>query len=161
MENLYEVLGCTSDATYETLKQAFQRLAKKYHPDKVRSQPARELTDNHNGSKDHNPDSESHNQERFIRIDRAWKVLADGDRRKEYDARWKQRCLVQDWPVQDEVSVGELDEEMEGVYTHPCRCGGDYVMTDTDIQFMVDYVCCSSCSLVIKIVYDSCNGSPG
>ena len=60
----YEVLGVPRSASPEALKSAFRKLAMQYHPDR-------------------NPDPEA--GEQFKRINEAYEVLADPDRRSRYD----------------------------------------------------------------------------
>ncbi|MGM0555477.1 MAG: DnaJ C-terminal domain-containing protein [Myxococcota bacterium] len=62
--SLYDILGVDPDSDARTIKSAFRRLAKQYHPD---VNPA--------------PDAE----ERFKRILAAFKVLSDPERRSKYD----------------------------------------------------------------------------
>jgi molecular chaperone DnaJ len=62
----YEVLGVARDADAKTIKDAFRRLALKYHPDRNKS-----------------PDAE----ERFKEIAEAYAVLSDPRKRAEYDTR--------------------------------------------------------------------------
>lgn len=62
----YEVLGVARDADPKTIKNAFRKLAMKYHPD-------------HNKA----PDAE----EKFKEIAEAYAVLSDPDKRAKYDAR--------------------------------------------------------------------------
>lgn len=45
MTNPYEVLGVTSSATDEEIKEAYRNLAKKYHPDQYSESPLNELAD--------------------------------------------------------------------------------------------------------------------
>jgi tetratricopeptide (TPR) repeat protein len=62
MENLYEVLGLTDDATEDEIRREFRTLAKKYHPDTSDADP-----------------------EMFRRISHAYKVLSNEESRKDYD----------------------------------------------------------------------------
>jgi len=61
----YEVLGVERDADAKTIKNAFRKLALKYHPDRNKS-----------------PDAE----ERFKEIAEAYAILSDPEKRKKYDA---------------------------------------------------------------------------
>ena len=151
MEDYYETLGCHRSATYEELKQAYQKLALKYHPDKRCQQQAPALAAAA-GSAAPAGSVEQESTQMFITIDRAWKVLGDTDMRKEYDARWTLRCAAQKWPIQDEVDFTDFEwDDEEQMHFYPCRCGGDYVLSKVDASFGVDYVCCESCSLCIRI----------
>jgi molecular chaperone DnaJ len=60
----YEILGVSRDADKEEVKQAFRRLARKYHPD-VNKEPGAE--------------------ERFKEINRAYEVISDPEMRARYD----------------------------------------------------------------------------
>ncbi len=60
----YEILGVSKDADEKTIKSAFRKLAKKYHPDVSKE-----------------PDAE----EKFKEAQEAYAVLSDPERRKQYD----------------------------------------------------------------------------
>jgi DnaJ-class molecular chaperone len=62
--SLYDILGVAPDSDARTIKSAFRRLAKQYHPDV-------------------NPEPDA--EERFKRILAAFKVLSDPERRAKYD----------------------------------------------------------------------------
>ena len=65
-DELYKTLGVSKDASDEEIKKAYRKLARKYHPDR-------------------NPgDAEA--EEKFKEISAAHDVLADPEKRKEYDA---------------------------------------------------------------------------
>ena len=38
-------------------------------------------------------------------------------------------------------------------FTHPCRCSGEYRMTQEDLESGFDVVGCSLCSLRIRVLY--------
>lgn len=68
----YDVLGVPRGADADTIKRAFRRLAKQYHPDANKS-----------------PDAEA----RFKEINEANEVLSDAEKRKKYDqfgAQWRE-----------------------------------------------------------------------
>lgn len=61
MVNYYEVLGVRREASYQEIFKAYRRLAAKYHPDRGGS------------------------HEDMVRINEAWYILSDTDRRRVYD----------------------------------------------------------------------------
>ena len=65
-DELYKTLGVSKKASDEEIKKAYRKLARKYHPDR-------------------NPDDPKA-EERFKEISAAHDVLADPEKRKEYDA---------------------------------------------------------------------------
>ena len=63
-QDLYELLGVARDADADTIKKAYRRMARQYHPDV-------------------NPDPEA--QEKFKEISLAYEVLSDAQKRASYD----------------------------------------------------------------------------
>mmetsp|Transcript_43827 Transcript_43827/g.103084 ORF Transcript_43827/g.103084 Transcript_43827/m.103084 type:complete len:362 (+) Transcript_43827:21-1106(+) len=66
-EDHYSVLGIQRDATDEQIKKAFRKLSVKYHPDKNQGN--------------------AEAQEKFLKINRAYEVLGDSEKRQVYDLR--------------------------------------------------------------------------
>lgn len=64
MRNYYEILGVRRDATQEEIKNAYRKLAKKYHPDSSGSQE---------------------DKQKFQEVQEAYAVLSDPEKRKTYD----------------------------------------------------------------------------
>ncbi|MFB6241311.1 MAG: molecular chaperone DnaJ [Candidatus Nanosalina sp.] len=65
----YEILGVSEDASQEEIKKAYREKAKKYHPDS---------------------NSDTADGEKFKKINKAYDVLSDEDKRKKYDRFGKQ-----------------------------------------------------------------------
>lgn len=63
MEDFYHVLGVASSATPEEIKAAYRRLSMLYHPDR-----------------------ETGNAQIFQKVTKAYEILGDAQKRKEYDA---------------------------------------------------------------------------
>lgn len=70
LKDYYAIMGVKSTDDIKTIKTAYRRLAKKYHPDVSKE-----------------PDAE----ERFKEIAQAWEILGDEQRRAEYDELWAHR----------------------------------------------------------------------
>ncbi len=64
--NYYEILEVEEDADSESIKKAYKRLAKKFHPDL-------------------NPEDIKYSEEQFKKINEAYHVLIDKKERKKYD----------------------------------------------------------------------------
>ena len=65
MENYYDVLGVKKDASQADIKKSYQRLARKYHPDRSDDPQAKE---------------------KFQKVNTAYQTLKDPQKRAEYDA---------------------------------------------------------------------------
>lgn len=143
MEDLYEILECSAEASDQQIKQKFKELARRYHPD------------HHVGG-----DTLTH-QKIFVKINNAYGILKDPKLKKEYDIRYQHLQTYQELPVQDTVYFDDLDcdnsDAETQLYTYPCRCGDEYVLSEIDIQLKYQYAACLSCSLCIKILYSDEN----
>lgn len=114
-QNYYQILGVPEDASEEKIKKAFRKGARKYHPDV-------------------NPDNPEA-EENFKKLNEAYQVLSDPDKRKKYDqfgSQWKQYNQAGgqpedfDWaqwtarPPQDKTSTYETrqvsPEEFEQIF---------------------------------------------
>jgi curved DNA-binding protein len=72
-KDYYKLLGVEKSATQDQVKNAFRKLAMKYHPDKTKGDKAAE--------------------EKFKEVNEAYEVLRDPEKRKKYDtmgSNWKQ-----------------------------------------------------------------------
>ncbi len=87
------------------------------------------------------------------------------------------RCIAATWPLQEEVDLEDFDieEELPGaaegsagslagaagtIYTHVCRCGGEFRLSSTDVYLRVDIVACEFCSLAVKVNYENFTDEP-
>lgn len=135
----YEVLRVAPDATLEEIRRSYQSLALRFHPDKV-------------GSRDQPKNDENDENNCFIRIDEAWKVLRDDETRRMYDAELMQRACREKYFVNEVLSRSEFrHEQEEDYYYHTCRCGGLYVLPEGLGSDESCYISCDECSLVVEV----------
>ncbi|ETO10184.1 hypothetical protein RFI_27192 [Reticulomyxa filosa] len=141
----YEVLGIDMDATLEDIQQAYRQLALKHHPDKQKQE-----------DKDNNKDNS-----KFLEIQQSYEILKDHTKRKEYDAKLKQKQYrTSNIPISFRVKLSECtaleqkteetnDDKIEN-YEYPCRCGDffDFEMqssNSTDSSLFPIIVSCPTC----------------
>jgi curved DNA-binding protein len=80
-KDYYKILGVSKDADEKTIKKAYRKLARQYHPDM-------------------NPD-DAQAEERFKDANEAYEVLSDAEKRQMYDrfgSQWQQYQRAQDQP---------------------------------------------------------------
>jgi molecular chaperone DnaJ len=94
-KDYYKILGVPKDADEKTIKSAYRRLARKYHPDVNKG-----------------------SSERFKQISEAYTVLSDPEKRKRYDA------LGPDWERYAQAGAGARSP-FEGQRVHFGRGGPD------------------------------------
>ncbi|XP_069479643.1 dnaJ homolog subfamily C member 24 isoform X1 [Ambystoma mexicanum] len=96
----YSMLGAKSTDSLTELKQKYQKLAIKYHPDKQSADvPAGELEER---------------VQRFIEIDQAWKILGNEETKKEYDLQQRESELTHYWPIDAHVHLEDMSWDSGG-----------------------------------------------
>lgn len=156
----YEVFGLTSKSSQDEIKKRHQELLLRFHPDKQTQTESRKPS---SSSLENFPTSL---EDRFHILETSWKVLRDPVTRQKYDAQRTQKDKLQDHPIGEVVRLNEMTEEVDdgeegGVvsWSHPCRCGGEYVLcSDYDAyeELIEDpnclvTICCTDCSLAISV----------
>ncbi|CAH3145374.1 unnamed protein product [Pocillopora meandrina] len=142
LSNPYQELGVSENSSREEIKRAYQRLVLKVHPDKLDESLSQEDRDKA--------------YKRFLAIDKAWKILNNQETRADCDRQLKEQGLSQDWPVSDEVDLDDMEyhEDTES-YSSVCRCSGEYVISESDLENGHNIVCCSNCTLSIRVLYNA------
>jgi len=103
-QDYYEVLGVDRTATEDEIKKAFRKLARKYHPDV------------NPGDKDA--------EEKFKKLNEAYEVLSDAEKRKKYDqfgSNWKTGQQFTPPPGYQQTGPGEFRYTTNGG-----EFGGDF-----------------------------------
>jgi DnaJ-class molecular chaperone len=79
VKDYYRILGVPENASQEDIKNAFRKLAFKYHPDK-------------------NPGNEKQAEEKFKEINEAYSILCEAGKRRQYDSAKKSGFTGMDYP---------------------------------------------------------------
>uniref|UniRef100_A0AAV1TCN2 Diphthamide biosynthesis protein 4 n=1 Tax=Peronospora matthiolae TaxID=2874970 RepID=A0AAV1TCN2_9STRA len=158
--SFYEVLGVSTTCSSDDVRRAYHQLARQHHPDK--RSPVVKANRNHSAVK-----SQQQQQQLFLCVQEAYETLRNTELRRQYDAKLQQDALVRKREheavvVSDEVTLsamqrvylqGEDDDAV--VFTHTCRCGDVYEISEIEIWDGVDVVPCSGCSLHIRVLPDN------
>ena len=140
--DLYQVLESDPDDSLAVIKERYQRLLLKHHPDK-----------NGSGWEEASASSSEH----FHRIIAAWKILGTPSSRQQYDA--EQRQQEDDAMIWKRVQLREMSkDEEDSCWREECRCGGDFVLDQEELDELLlseaetdVLVNCDTCSLCIQI----------
>ncbi|CAI5743723.1 unnamed protein product [Peronospora destructor] len=103
------------------------------------------------------------NEQQFLSVQAAYETLRNAALRHQYDAKLQQDKLARKREqevvvVSDEVSLADMQREVlpgeddEVIYTHQCRCGDLYEITEDELHDGVDVVSCIGCSLHIRVL---------
>lgn len=147
--NLYEILGVTTDATDEQIKKAYRKLAMKYHPDKNSSPEA---------------------AEKFKNINHANEILSNPQKRQIYDRFGEEGIQngMADMPDMhgfDEFfgMGGSREQKMAMRHNHQIRLDEYFIKKTVTITIQKDIKCdpCDGTGFTDKQFHHckSCNGS--
>ncbi|KAF7707643.1 dnaJ homolog subfamily C member 24 isoform X1 [Silurus meridionalis] len=139
-KNWYSILGATPLDELQELKQKYQSLVLKFHPDK--QNPG--LSEEEAGLR----------LQRFIEVDQAWKILSSEESRREFDLQLRAYELKQSWPLDACITLEDMNWDSENeCYSYSCRCGGEFLLEKEDAEGDegAAVVCCDTCSLSIEV----------
>ncbi|XP_072291103.1 dnaJ homolog subfamily C member 24 [Eucyclogobius newberryi] len=156
-KDLYAVLGASPSESTEELRHRYQQLVLQCHPDRLSGRGSSEA---------------DVGLKRFLEVDAAWKILSDGNTRRDYDLHRRAHDLKQDWPVDSTVFLDNMAwNNDECLYTHCCRCGGAFIINEEEVQEETQrstsqeevetpggqsrgvIVCCDTCSLSVYVTW--------
>ncbi|KAG8564475.1 hypothetical protein GDO81_016478, partial [Engystomops pustulosus] len=64
-------------------------------------------------------------------------------------------ALTQSFPVDNQIDLEEMMwHEDEEYYSYSCRCGGQYIAGESDLE-QTSLVNCDTCSLIIEVLQGS------
>jgi diphthamide biosynthesis protein 4 len=129
----YQVLQVSKKASDEEIKKSYQQLILKHHPDKAKSG----------------------NEEKFLLINKAYKILRDPIQRRIYDSELFEKesshVIIHEYVRRKDF---EFDEENEN-FSYRCKCGNMYILDKDDFvddgdddEFIMN---CDECSLNICV----------
>jgi len=151
MNNYYQILDVPPTATLAEMKFAYHTLLLKHHPDK------KILSENHSSSLD------------ISLLKEAYTTLSSPLSRSQHDMFLKdaQKSSSLQMPVKLDPRPAQIvsledftqvqSEEAE-VWEYPCRCGGTYRISESDMDNGQHLVGCRSCSEVIWVGYELVDG---
>ena len=151
MNNYYQILDVPPTATLAEMKFAYHTLLLKHHPDK------KILSENHSSSLD------------ISLLKEAYTTLSSPLSRSQHDMFLKdaQKSSSLQMPVKLDPRPAQIvsledftqvqSEEAE-VWEYPCRCGGTYKISESDMDNGQHLVGCRSCSEVIWVGYELVDG---
>ncbi|KAF9965491.1 Diphthamide biosynthesis protein 4 [Mortierella alpina] len=138
LKDYYAILSVSQDASLSEIKLQYQKLLLIHHPDKQQQ--------NQSVLKEAIPLQD---------IKEAWECLRQPSQRAFYDSSLKALRLRANGQVNDDIDLDDMDyNEDSGAYSAPCRCSGEYVISEEELELGVDTVVCSTCSLIVRIHYE-------
>ncbi|KAK3835792.1 MAG: hypothetical protein JOS17DRAFT_519049 [Linnemannia elongata] len=145
LKDYYAILDVSQDASLAEIKQQYQRLLLIHHPDKQLQQQTAP-----------NSGSPSLKLIPLQDIKEAWECLREPNHRAFYDSSLQAMKLHANGQVHDDIDLDDMDFDEElGSYTSPCRCSGEYIISEDELELGVDTVVCSTCSLIVRIHYEA------
>ncbi|KAF9425627.1 Diphthamide biosynthesis protein 4 [Podila epigama] len=139
LKDYYAILGVAENASPSEIKMQYQKLLLIHHPDKQRQAGQTAPQDS----------------DQLQDIMEAWECLRIPSQREFYDSSLKAMKLRTNGQVNDDIDLDDMDYDDEtSVYTSPCRCSGEYAISEKELELGVDTVVCSTCSLIVRIHYE-------
>ncbi|KAJ4910071.1 DNAJ heat shock N-terminal domain-containing protein [Raphanus sativus] len=124
-ETYYQILSVKEDATYDEIRNSYRSAILHSHPDKQL---------NSYRSRSSNPD-----EEKFLKIQKAWQVLSDAELRAVYDNDLRSSRATA--AAADEISVEDMSVEVAGEgqgmeVFYQCRCGDYFSVDSSELETM-------------------------
>lgn len=139
----YDILQVPASANLNEIKNAYQKMARRLHPDKMTSKKEAQ--------------SYEQTEDAFLTLQKAWECLRDPQLRKEYDAQLYQQekgktsrsipLSPNEWEFVEDQETGDLG------YIYACRCGEDLWLQKYKFENPKStvFIHCEGCSLLYRI----------
>jgi diphthamide biosynthesis protein 4 len=149
LQDFYSLFSVLKDASQSQIKSAYHDLLLRSHPDKRLINA---------------PHKDNSNSVDIALLKEAYTTLSNPDLRAAYDARLDAQITQTKKTVPRPAQVVSLedfeedphpiDEDGQGPWRYPCRCGGSYTISTVLMEEGKHLVPCSSCSEVIWVGYE-------
>lgn len=141
--DLYTVLGVNPSATKDEIKERYQQLVLRLHPDKGGEHPVEHLP--------------ADARVTFDQVVKAWKVLGDDEERRRYDALLRVAAVDEEDRSNVYKTVDWAEMEVDNEFRcYPCRCGQDFQLCDEDLEDIGDdpsiLLYCEVCPLMLEVI---------
>ena len=151
----FDILGVGVDATDEKIRSSYLKLALLYHPDKIRntSSVGDDNLNSRSSSSNSNSNSNSNSSYIFNKINEAWTALSQPKIRESLGISRLIAGKTKNFELNCEMlSISSFDLRPDGTYSKNCRCGGNYVFSQEDLDEEINTFQCSDCSLYASIL---------
>ena len=154
----YHVLGIESDATPETIRSSYLKLARKYHPDKSKDASSEVRVERRRGEfrlfRVYTISFFFPQQSMFRDIQKAWDTLKNSETRKLYDSSLKEALKKSTGSgAITEIDLDDMEYDGTSFFTE-CRCGSKVFVTENDLDSEIDMYPCEGCSMTIRVLYE-------
>jgi len=105
--------------------------------------------------------AEHASETQFQLIHEAWTVLRESVSRKNYDKTLQvHESLVKVLPLLSEVDLDDMHyDDLKSCYSYPCRCSGEFKISEAQLEEGIDTIQCNNCTFAIKILYEPQNSN--
>jgi diphthamide biosynthesis protein 4 len=137
----YQLLKIPHSASYSEIKSAYHHALLTSHPDKSE------------------PSSRSTSGVDIAQLKEAYTTLSTPHLRSQYDTTLVAGRVDKGPRPAQVISLEDFEERSDdGFWYHKCRCGGDYVICEADMEMDRHLVGCSACSEVVWVGYEVIEG---
>ena len=147
----YEIIGAPSTASTAELRRAYKRAALRLHPDRA-----------------HMPRSDGDElasgasvSATFRELQASWALVGTEEERAAYDHEHAERVEARKRRVAfnieidlDDMDFIEAESGGVGLFSHACRCGSTFDVTESELDKGVDLLQCEGCSQIARVMYE-------